>query len=254
MRTNLYYISLRPVFNLKMFEQRNRLYKYIRHENSYHTHGYLLFYTGKKKVHFLLKNGKEMVEEYNLDTNIVVRRAWKEKIINIGQDVGWSIEIGDSGPRPNNIEMYGIEENSSAVCYFLFVRHDIIYIFCLNLLQRYISRHVQYTYFQDFSFFISLQPFITRRITKRSLEWRIRNLPYPKDIYSVTAEQDTITVRTSNRKYFKKIKVPDLERIGLKPEQDRLSFTHQFQTLIITVGKNTSLYIFAHTHYLTCFL
>lgn len=81
-----------------------------------------------------------------------------------------------------------------------------------------------------------MQPFITKRITKKSLEWRIRNLPYPENVYSVTAEQDgTITVRTSNKKYFKKIHVPDLERIGLKPEQERISFMHRYNTLIITV-------------------
>lgn len=78
---------------------------------------------------------------------------------------------------------------------------------------------------------------ISRRITKTALEWRIRNLSYPKDVYSITAEEDrTITVRTSNKKYFKKINVPDLERIDLKPEQERISFTHQYNTLIITVS------------------
>lgn len=81
-----------------------------------------------------------------------------------------------------------------------------------------------------------MQPFITQRITKTALEWRIRNLPYPNNVYSVTAEKDnTITVRTSNKKYFKKLKVLDLERIGLKPEQERISFKHQYNTLIITV-------------------
>ena len=83
-----------------------------------------------------------------------------------------------------------------------------------------------------------MQPIITRRITKASLEWRIRNLPYPESVYSITAEHDgTMTVRTSNKKYFKKIKIPDLERIGLKPEQERISFRHQYNTLIITVCK-----------------
>lgn len=73
-------------------------------------------------------------------------------------------------------------------------------------------------------------------MTKSALEWRIRNLSYPKDVYSVTAEEDeTITVRTSNKKYFKKIVVPDLERIGLKPKQENISFSHRFDTLIILV-------------------
>ncbi|XP_015520020.1 protein DPCD [Neodiprion pinetum] len=150
---------------------------------------------GKRKVHFMMGDGKEMVEEYHLDTNVLTRRAWREKG-KLGQDVGWAVEVGDPDPKPlDNLEVSGIRESSNT-------------------------------------------PIISRRITKVSLEWRIRNLPYPKDVYSVTAENDkTITVRTSNKKYFKKISVPDLERVGLKPEQERISFTHQFNTLIITYKK-----------------
>lgn len=61
-------------------------------------------------------------------------------------------------------------------------------------------------------------------------------MPYPKDVYSVTADNDgTITVRTTNKKYYKKLCIPDLDRCGVKIEQDRISFTHQHNTLIITV-------------------
>ncbi|XP_011158168.2 protein DPCD [Solenopsis invicta] len=154
---------------------------------------------GKRKVHFLFEDGKEMVEEYNTDTNIVVRRIWKEKN-SFGTKLGWTVEIGEPELKQNNIEICGIEESSNT-------------------------------------------PFITRRITKTSLEWRIRNLPYPESVYSVTAEPDgTMTVRTSNKKYFKKIKIPDLERIGLKPEQQRISFHHQYNTLIIMYKKPPQLF------------
>nr|XP_034179697.1 protein DPCD [Osmia lignaria] len=153
---------------------------------------------GKRKIHFLLEDGREMVEEYHLETNVLVRRAWKEKG-NLGQNEGWNVEIGDPEPKQSNIEVYGIQESSNA-------------------------------------------PFITRRVTKTALEWRIRNLLYPQNVYSVTAEDDgTITVRTSNKKYFKKLKVPDLERVGLKPEQERISFTHQHNTLIIVYKKPPAL-------------
>lgn len=81
-----------------------------------------------------------------------------------------------------------------------------------------------------------MQPTLTKRITKKSIEWRIRNLPYPRDVYSVTADDEGITVRTSNKKYFKKISVPELDRAGLKTEDSHLTFTHQFNTLIITVS------------------
>ncbi|XP_078048070.1 protein DPCD [Augochlora pura] len=153
---------------------------------------------GKRKIHFLFDNGREMVEEYHLETNVLVRRAFKEKG-NFGQNVGWNVEIGDPEPRQSNIEVCGIQESSNA-------------------------------------------PLISRRITKTLLEWRIRNLPYPLSVYSVNAEDDgTITIRTSNKKYFKKIVVTDLERIGLKPEQDRISYNHQYNTLIITYKKPPAL-------------
>ncbi|XP_034950416.1 protein DPCD [Chelonus insularis] len=154
---------------------------------------------GKKKVHFLLHDGRELVEEYNLDTSIVVRRAWKEKG-KLNQDAGWTVEIGDPEPRKDNNEIFMIKESSNA-------------------------------------------PFVTRRITKTSLEWRIRNLPYPKDVFDVKVDDDghSIVVKTTNKKYYKKLTVPDLERVGLKPVKENLSFTHQFNTLIITYKKPPSL-------------
>ncbi|KAL6416595.1 hypothetical protein ACFW04_013323 [Cataglyphis niger] len=91
---------------------------------------------------------------------------------------------------------------------------------------------------EEYNIDTNVVPFVTQRITKTSLEWRIRNLSYPSNVYSITAEKDnTITVRTSNKKYFKKLRALDLERIGLKPEQERISFKHQYNTLIITCRK-----------------
>lgn len=112
-----------------------------------------------------------------------------------------------------------------SVSKIIFFNYPNIYVYNTFLIQNHCT-----------TFNFSLQPFVTRRVTKTALEWRIRNLTYPKHIYCVSAEDDgSLTVRTSNKKYFKKIVIPDLERIGLKPEQDRISFTHQYNTLIITV-------------------
>ncbi|KAK0083258.1 hypothetical protein PV326_006826 [Microctonus aethiopoides] len=147
----------------------------------------------------IIQDGKELVEEYNTSTNVVTRRAWREKD-KLGKNVEWNVEIGDPEPNKNgNIDTAGIQESST-------------------------------------------NPFVTRRITRISLEWRIRNLPYPKDVYSVNAEDDgTITVRTTNKKYYKKLSVSDLDRCGVKIEQERISFTHQHNTLIITYKKPPAL-------------
>lgn len=84
----------------------------------------MLRLTGKRKVHFLLENGKEMVEEYHVDTNVVARRTWKEKN-GFGTNVGWVVEVGDPELKQNDIEIYGIKESSNAVCHFLFVNNRI---------------------------------------------------------------------------------------------------------------------------------
>ncbi|KAL5293260.1 DPCD family protein [Megaselia abdita] len=83
------------------------------------------------------------------------------------------------------------------------------------------------------------QPSIIKRLTRKNIEWRIRNLPYPIDNYSVTAdvEKKALVVRTVNKKYYKVIEIPELIRCGLAPEQSLISLHHQYNTLIITYKK-----------------
>lgn len=152
-----------------------------------------------KRIHYELENGQEMVEEYNIDTNVLTRRAWKQKT-DFKQEVEWNIEVGDSEPVFNENKNILIKENSS-------------------------------------------QPFVTRRNTRINLEWRIRNLPYSCDTYSVLVDQNdkSLVVRTSNKKYFKRLFIPDLERIGLSPEQQNVSFSHKFNTLIVNYKKPNQL-------------
>ncbi|CAG9787852.1 unnamed protein product [Diatraea saccharalis] len=153
-----------------------------------------------KKLHYKFDDDKEMVEEYNVDTQVLLRRAWKVKR-KLGGEGQWSVEIGD--PIPNDqssIETVDIVESKD-------------------------------------------QPIVTRRNTRINLEWRIRNLPYPIETYSISANNNDkcITVRTTNKKYFKKLKVPELERLNIPLEQANISSTHQYQTLIIMYKKPTQL-------------
>ncbi|CAJ1419106.1 unnamed protein product [Effrenium voratum] len=85
----------------------------------------------------------------------------------------------------------------------------------------------------------SSNPIFLRKDTPEHLQWRIRNLSYPADVYSVTVdhEKQEIVVRTSNKKYFKRIQVPDLARFALKLQEQLLSWKHQHSTLIISYRK-----------------
>ncbi|KRT84554.1 hypothetical protein AMK59_446 [Oryctes borbonicus] len=148
-----------------------------------------------KKVHYELEKDLELVEEYNMDTGVLTRRAWRRKA-NLGGEGDWDVEIGDQEPPRFQKDTWLIKEDPN-------------------------------------------QPFVTRRITKNILEWRIRNLPYPMEMYSVTAdaEKRCLVVRTSNKRYFKRLSIPELDRVNLAPQQDAVQFVHKYNTLIITYKK-----------------
>lgn len=50
-----------------------------------------------RKVHYKFPNGKEMSEEYSMETGVVQRRAWKrQRSLTIGgAEPEWIIELGD---------------------------------------------------------------------------------------------------------------------------------------------------------------
>ncbi|XP_014280426.1 protein DPCD [Halyomorpha halys] len=150
---------------------------------------------GKRKVHYKFQDGEEMAEEYNLDTNVILRRAWKRGN-NLSKKNQWEIEVGDPDPDTSSLDTIGLKENCNT-------------------------------------------PYVIKRITSTALEWRIRNLSYPIEVYSVLADPDSkcIIVKTSNKKYYKKITVPELERVNLAPDQKRIEYTYKFGTLIITYKK-----------------
>ena len=118
-------------------------------------------------------------------------------------------------------------------------------------------------------------PILSRKDCEEAFVWRVRNLPYPKEVYSVTVDRESqeIVIRTSNRKcgsslffpsfsapsllcpdlhrrllfltacllfffprrYFKRIKVPDMERMGLRLEEDSLTWTYSNGALVVSV-------------------
>ncbi|XP_011423586.3 protein DPCD [Magallana gigas] len=85
----------------------------------------------------------------------------------------------------------------------------------------------------------SANPVFARKDTASSFQWRIRNLPYPIDTYNVTVDPEnrTVTVRTTNKKYFKKISIPDMDRAHLPLDQSAINVAHANNTLIITYKK-----------------
>ena len=76
-----------------------------------------------------------------------------------------------------------------------------------------------------------------RKDTAGQFQWRIRNLPWPKSVYvlDIDAAKNEIVVKTTNKKYYKRIAIPDLARAGIALDPTQLSSMYQNSTLIISV-------------------
>ncbi|CAH8437603.1 unnamed protein product [Schistosoma turkestanicum] len=78
-------------------------------------------------------------------------------------------------------------------------------------------------------------PLFSRSDAPHAFQWRIRNLPYPLDVYKVSVEDENILLRTTNKKYYKKFSIPDMTRLGLLLNEKCISLTHANNTLLISV-------------------
>lgn len=76
-----------------------------------------------------------------------------------------------------------------------------------------------------------------RKDSPTEFQWRIRNLQWPKDnfILECDKEKQQIVIKTVNKKYYKRITIPDLIRLKLFLEPSLLKVNFMNNTLVITV-------------------
>lgn len=154
---------------------------------------------GKKILCFLLPPGytEELLEEYDVITDELLLRKYRSKS-TIGNYSPWEIETGLGGTATTlNPDKDLMKESSS-------------------------------------------MPVIFRKDTKEAIQFRIRNLNYDADVFSVSVDGTdpmTLVVRTSNKKYFKKLQIPEFVRAKLPLEHAAISFEHERGTLIISYKK-----------------
>ena len=78
-----------------------------------------------------------------------------------------------------------------------------------------------------------------RKDTEKRFEWRIRNLPYPKETYQIEVDHNKqeIVLRTTNKKYYKRFDIPDMKRLGIQLEDSEVAWKYQNNTVIISYDK-----------------
>jgi hypothetical protein len=82
-----------------------------------------------------------------------------------------------------------------------------------------------------------IQPIFLRKDTLECFQWRIRNLPYPEDVYMLEVDPDKqeVVIKTTIKKYYKRFDIPDLKRLNIKLAKENLSLTYKNNTLIVSV-------------------
>ena len=88
---------------------------------------------------------------------------------------------------------------------------------------------------------MATQPSVARCDTAHDFVWRVRNVPWPAETYEVTVEAESreVVLRTTNRKFFKRLKLPELDaaRPPLPLSPAALTWQHAGTTLAISYRK-----------------
>eukprot|EP00191_Tetraselmis_sp_GSL018_P016628 CAMPEP_0177581342 /NCGR_PEP_ID=MMETSP0419_2-20121207/2093_1 /TAXON_ID=582737 /ORGANISM="Tetraselmis sp., Strain GSL018" /LENGTH=151 /DNA_ID=CAMNT_0019070371 /DNA_START=129 /DNA_END=581 /DNA_ORIENTATION=+ len=139
-----------------------------------------------------------MVEEYDQQTNELLLRKRRSKTV-LGANTPWEYLVGDAEPPAASTALGGGPDIMES----------------------------------------SQNPIFSRRDVPTAFQWRVRNLPYPRDVYSVTIDHADrkIVIRTSNKKYFKRFGIPEMDAVGAPLEDSSLSWAHDNNTLVVSYAK-----------------
>lgn len=85
-------------------------------------------------------------------------------------------------------------------------------------------------------------PVLFRRDTVRYFQWCVQNLPYHRSVFqlSIDVAQHQIVIHTSNKKYYKRIDVPEVVALGLQLQPELLAWEHDQGTLVVSYAKPTA--------------
>uniref|UniRef100_A0A6B2FZT2 Protein DPCD n=1 Tax=Myxobolus squamalis TaxID=59785 RepID=A0A6B2FZT2_MYXSQ len=73
--------------------------------------------------------------------------------------------------------------------------------------------------------------------SKDHFMWKLKNIPFPVEVFRIEVENDQIVIRTTNNKYLKKFRIPDMDRFNYKIKQDDITFFHHSCILTIMYSK-----------------
>lgn len=158
---------------------------------------------GIKRIHFEMSDGEQMLEEYRQDNNNTVEllaRKWRRRTALGNIPDAWHFEVGHCGGGES------FEKRQSAL------------VDGVGLAES------------------AAEPVVIAEETARYWQWRIRNLPYARDVYRIDVDKRAVVVGTRNRKYYKRIDVPAAARYGVVLQKEAVAYQHSMNTLLVQVS------------------
>ncbi|KAF0987177.1 hypothetical protein HZS_1977 [Henneguya salminicola] len=73
--------------------------------------------------------------------------------------------------------------------------------------------------------------------SKDHFVWKLKNVPYPTETFIISVENNKIVISTTNKKYFKKFRIPDMDRFGYKIKKEDITYLHHGSVLTIMYAK-----------------
>jgi protein DPCD len=172
----------------------------------------------------------ERMDEYDMQTKELVTRKWRTTNA-LGRKRSWEFEIGEQGrgKADQNSGSGGSSGSSSGNG---------------SGGSSSISSSSGNSAAIDL-FVSSSNPIFLRRDSSRALIFRVRNLPYSRDVYQISIEDEKqqIVLRTTNKKYFKRFDLPALRRLEIPLDTSALTYDYDStsKVLIMRYAKPTQL-------------
>jgi hypothetical protein len=144
-------------------------------------------------------DGSEVMEEYDVKTGVLLRRKMRRPQ-TLGGMTEWSYEVGED-PRQTTAS-FDPTSNTIALA-------------------------------------ANANPIFLRQDTATHFQFRIRNLPFPIETYLIAVDEKAqeLVLSTTNKKYYKRMGISDLQQQQTALDVAQVEMTHQHNTLVISYAK-----------------
>lgn len=159
---------------------------------------------GVQRIQSVFPDGSECIEDFDIKTQLCIMRKWR-RVSKLGRLTDWEVEIGEEAPRQGALQGSQQGPQRAEIVAGLYVAGGT--------------------------------PQVVRQDVDEFFVFRITNMPWEESNYIVHVEENDIVLRTANRKYFKRLHISDLDRLGIPHVEQFLRLRHQNNTLLVFYKK-----------------